>query len=56
MVVVTGASMKPSVTIYNAAGRILSVIPWESDSIAGLGWTGSEDLLIIGSAGEARSS
>lgn len=52
MVIVTGATMKPSITIYNAIGQKLCSVPWEQDSIVGLGWTGPEDLLVVTKTGE----
>lgn len=56
VVVVTGASMKPSIAIHNAAGQPLASVEWDHGSIVGLGWTGEEKLVVVESTGEVGAS
>ena len=55
VVVVTGASMKPKIAIYSAAGQALASVEWDHGSIVGLGWTGDEKLVIVEATGEVGS-
>lgn len=55
MVVVTGASMKPSISVSNALGSPVCSIPWDHALIAGLGWTRDEDLLVVSKTGEVAA-
>ncbi|KAL8612978.1 hypothetical protein ACOMHN_001061 [Nucella lapillus] len=40
-------TMKPVISVYNAAGKILSQMRWSSGRIVKMGWTIMEDLLFV---------
>ncbi|XP_076437329.1 vacuolar protein sorting-associated protein 16 homolog [Babylonia areolata] len=40
-------TMKPVISVYNAAGRMLSQMRWSSGRIVRMGWTIVEDLLFV---------
>ena len=52
MVVVTGSTMTPSISVFNALGSPLCTIPWDQALVAGLGWTQDEDLLVVSKTGQ----
>ena len=54
LVVVQGATTKPVVRIFTAAGEALAAFVWDHGRIAGMGWSNQEDLLIVDDHGEVR--
>lgn len=56
MVIVTSATMKPSISIHNAPGSLTRNIQWEGEPIVGMGWTYEEDLLVVTKTGEVSPS
>ncbi|XP_025080748.1 vacuolar protein sorting-associated protein 16 homolog [Pomacea canaliculata] len=40
-------NIKPVITVYNAAGKIINQIRWNSGTIVKMGWTIMEDLLFV---------
>lgn len=49
---VTSSSLKPVVKIHSACGQLKGAFAWEKGPIAGLGWTDTEDLLIVETSGQ----
>ena len=47
LVVIQGATTKPVVRIFTAAGEALAAFMWDHGRIVGMGWSNQEDLLII---------
>ncbi|KEZ45344.1 Uncharacterized protein SAPIO_CDS2157 [Scedosporium apiospermum] len=47
-------AVKPSIDIYNYAGKKLRSIPWEKGTIKGLGWSEEEQLLAVLADGTVR--
>jgi WD40 repeat protein len=47
-------SSKPSIDIYNYAGKKLRSILWEKGEIKGLGWSEDETLLVVLTDGTVR--
>eukprot|EP00051_Salpingoeca_urceolata_P027676 m.482711 g.482711 ORF g.482711 m.482711 type:complete len:836 (-) comp22644_c0_seq1:37-2544(-) len=41
-----GAISRPAISIFTAAGRPISNIPWDKGTIVGLGWSDAEQLVI----------
>ena len=54
LVVIQGATTKPVVRIFTAAGEALAAFMWDHSRIVGMGWSNQEDLLIIEDKGEVR--
>lgn len=54
LVVIQGATTKPVVRIFTAAGEALAAFVWDHGRIVGMGWSNQEDLLIIEDKGEVR--
>ena len=54
LVVVQGATTKPVVRIFTAAGEALAAFVWDHGRIACMGWSNQEDLLIVDEHGEVR--
>ena len=52
LVVIQGATTKPVVRIFTAAGEALAAFMWDHGRIAGMGWSNQEDLLIVEDHGE----
>ncbi len=52
LVVIQGATTKPVVRIFTAAGEALAAFMWDHGRIVGMGWSNQEDLLIVEDHGE----
>ena len=56
LVVIQGATTKPVVRIFTAAGQALAAFMWDHGRIVGMGWSNQEDLLIVEEKGEVGTS
>ena len=56
LVVIQGATTKPVVRIFTAAGQALAAFMWDHGRIVGMGWSNQEDLLIVEEKGEVCTS
>ncbi len=54
LVVIQGATTKPVVRIFTAAGEALAAFVWDHGRIVGMGWSNQEELLIVEDKGEVR--
>ena len=55
MVLVSGGITQPLVRIYSSAGSQMAVFIWDKGHIEAMGWTNSEDLIIVEQTGEVPS-
>lgn len=52
MVLVSGGITQPLVKIYSSAGTQMAVFIWDKGRIEAMGWTNTEDLIIVEQTGE----
>lgn len=52
MVLVSGGITQPLVKIYNSAGTQMAMFIWDKGRVEGMGWSSSEDLMMLEQTGE----
>ena len=55
MVLVSGGITQPLVQIYSSAGTQLAIFIWDKGRIEAMGWTNTEDLMIVEQTGEVSA-
>ncbi|KAF2666531.1 vacuolar protein sorting-associated protein 16 [Microthyrium microscopicum] len=48
------ANTKPTIDIYSCAGALLTRLPWDRSRVCALGWSDSEQLVVVGEDGGCR--
>ncbi|KAK9786074.1 hypothetical protein WJX73_008313 [Symbiochloris irregularis] len=54
IVLVTGGNTRPVLKIFTSAGGVMGALVWDKGSIAGLGWTSANELVVVEVTGEVH--